>query len=216
MVIISGRLLITVWRGLLQVIPGLERLAGAVSGGAARVARQLGAVGPVAGSQWLLLAQVVALIVVWRRFVPMIEAVTYPGTVDASRLELLSSASMEPVYFQSAAALLVFGMGFSWYRLLSTPNARSAIHWSTLVAGAAVLVIALLMLVVPYRLLYHNEMPRVMVGAERCYRLGVHDEQVLLYCPDRPAPRVTTADESLVVMTGITENIFSPRGCSLI
>ena len=115
------------------------------------------------------------------------------------------------MYFQSAAALLVFGMAFGWYRLLSTPNARSAIHWSTLVAGAAVLVIALLMLVVPYRVLYHNEMPRVMVGAERCYRLGVHDEQVLLYCPDRPAPRVTTADESLVVPTGITENIFSPR-----
>lgn len=101
-------------------------------------------------------------------------------------------------------------MAFSWYRLLSTPNARSAIHWSTLAAAAAVLVIALLMLVVPYRLLYHNEMPQVMLGAERCYRLGVRDEQVLLYCPDRPAPRVTTADESLVVPTGITENIFSP------
>ena len=146
----------------------------------------------------------------WRRFVPIIEAVTYPDKVDVSWLALLAPPSQEPVYFQSAAALLVFGMGFGWYRLLSTPDARSAIHWSTLVAGAAVLVIALLMLVVPYRLLYHNEMPRVMVGAERCYRLGVHDGQVLLYCPDRPAPRVTTADESLVVPTGITENIFSP------
>ena len=205
-----GRLVITVWRGLLQVIPGLKKLSAAVSGGAARVARQLGAVGPVGTSQWLVLLQVVALTLVWRRFVPIIEAVTYPDKVDVSWLALLASSSQEPLYFQSAAALLVFGMAFGWYRLLSTPNARSAIHWSTLVAGAAVLVIALLMLVIPYRLLYHNEMPQVMVGAERCYRVGVHDEQVLLYCPDRPAPRVTTADESLVVPTGITENIFSP------
>lgn len=209
-VIISGRLLITVWRGLQQVIPGLKKLAEAASVGAVRVARQLGAVGPVAGSQWLLFVQVVALIAVWRRFVPIMEAIIDPATADGAKLGLLANSSQEPLYFQSAAALLVFGMAFGWYRLLSIPTARSAIHWSTLVAGAAVLVIALLMLVVPYRLLYHNEMPRVMVGAERCYRLGVHDGQVLLYCPDRPAPRVATADESLVVPTGISENIFSP------
>jgi serine/threonine-protein kinase len=209
-VVIAGRLAITVWRGILHVVPALRRLVGAVSGQVRSTVKHLGITGPAGASQWLVLLQVVALALVWRRFIPLIEAVTYPGSVDAGRLGLLSSTSLEPVYFQSAAALLVFGMGLAWYRLLAAPGGPEGVHWSTRVAGAAVLLIAILMLVIPYRLLYHNEMPRVQLGEERCYRLGAHDGQVLLYCPDRTPPRVTTADENVVVMTGITENIFTP------
>jgi hypothetical protein len=209
LVLIGARLAITTWRGLAQIVPPLKGWSAAVSTGVTVTARRVGATGPIAASQWLVLAQVAALVLVWRRFIPLIEGFTNPGGAGADRLALLTNASSEAVSYQSAMALLVVGMGVAWYRLLSSPGARAAVHWSTLVAGGAAFVIAVVILVTPYRLLFHNEMPRVQVGQERCYRLGARERQVLLYCPDRPPPRITTADERAVSESGIIENIFS-------
>jgi hypothetical protein len=101
--------------------------------------------------------------------------------------------------------------GASWYALLSQPAVRPLIHGATIVAGAAAMALALLMLVVPYRLLYHNAMPRTALNGERCYEVGARGAQVLLYCPDAPAPRVKIAERTMLSDSGITvlESIFS-------
>ena len=74
------------------------------------------------------------------------------------------------------------------------------------------IVLALLMLVMPYRLLYHNEMKRTDFEGARCYQIGVSVTKVLLYCPDSPPPRIKSvnADDPQLRPTDIhEESMFS-------
>jgi hypothetical protein len=79
-----------------------------------------------------------------------------------------------------------------------------------MVAGAAVIAFLILLLVVPYRILYHSDRPRAdLEDGTRCYELGVHEDQVLLYCPDLPPSRVKIVNRALTRPNGNRESIFS-------
>jgi hypothetical protein len=208
--VLAGRLAVTGWRLLLGAVPFLRPFVRGVHRGLASAAGRIGATGPVAASQWLLVAQILALALVAARFVPLMETVVFPGEVGPEALALLADESTEPMWYRATVTLVLLAMGLAWYALLSTAGARAAIHRTTVVAGAAVMAVALLMLVVPYRLLYHNEMPRTdLADGTRCYEVGVRELQVLLYCPDLLPPRVTIANRASTRSTGVRENIFS-------
>jgi hypothetical protein len=68
------------------------------------------------------------------------------------------------------------------------------------------------MLFLPYRIQWRNKFDQVTVGDERCYILGTHEDDWLVYCPDRPAPhnQVVKSSNPAVQKTGINESVFTP------
>jgi eukaryotic-like serine/threonine-protein kinase len=209
LVFLAGRLVVTISRQILRLVRPLGRGAAALRARVATLAMRLGAGDVVAASQWLLVGQVIALTLVWLRFVDLIEAIASPGEVVPAKLGLLANESDEALFYRAAITLILLGMGLGWQAILSRPGAAIAVHRTTVIAGMAAIVFALLMLVVPYRLLYHNEMPRTEYEGARCYEVGARENQLLLYCPDLPPPRVRLADRALTRPTGIQESIFS-------
>jgi hypothetical protein len=63
----------------------------------------------------------------------------------------------------------------------------------------------------PFRILYHNEEERVSYQSERCYRTGQRGDDILLFCPHRPAPwtQVVKQNDPALHVEGTVESIFS-------
>jgi serine/threonine protein kinase len=71
---------------------------------------------------------------------------------------------------------------------------------------------AILMCVLPYRIVWAADMPRLDVAGERCYRIGASGDDWLIHCPDRMPPRNRTVKRTdpAVRDTGVKEDIFTP------
>ena len=78
-------------------------------------------------------------------------------------------------------------------------------------------VLTLILLVVPYRILVHNEHERVSYGSSPCYLLGERGAEGLLFCPfqDPPRNRVVRLDEPALQRGGPVENVFALVGVSV-
>jgi serine/threonine-protein kinase len=210
-VVLGGRLIVSAWQLFRRFGGSLRATLSPHGRRLRRMARNLGADSPVALSQWIVLFQVLSIALLGLRYQGLLTAVSFPADVGPGLLALLAPENTAPLNYRSLLTLTMVAGGASWYALLSQPAVRPLIHGATIVAGAAAMALALLMLVVPYRLLYHNAMPRTALNGERCYEVGARGAQVLLYCPDAPAPRVKIAERTMLSDSGITvlESIFS-------
>jgi hypothetical protein len=209
--VLAGRLAVSAWQ-VLKRLGGPLRASLPIDGRwLHKTGRYLGADSPVALSQWIVLFQVVSIAFVGFKYQALLTAVTFPADVGPGLLALLAPESTAPLNYRSLLTLTMATAGAAWFGLLAQPAVRPLIHRATIVAGAAALALALLMLVVPYRLLYHNEMPRTAFNGQRCYEVGARGAQVLLYCPDAPAPRVKITDRGMLTASGtiVLESIFS-------
>jgi hypothetical protein len=211
MVVLLGRLVVTVWQAVLRVIPPLRRTVQRLTRSLAWMAPHLGVGSAVTLSQWLVFLQFVAIALVGLRYQGLIEAVTTPSTVSPELLRLLSPEDTTPLFYRTWLTLVLVGTAAAWFALRSRVETRAAIHHMTLVAGALAATLTLLMLAVPYRILYYNEMPRTEHDGERCYETGSRPGQVLLYCPDLGPPRVKIAKSDSLTRPSSTvrESIFS-------
>ena len=211
MVVLLGRLAVTLWQAVLRVIPPLRRAVRRVTRALAWTAPHLGMGSAVTVSQWLVFMQFVAIALIGLKYQGLIDAVTYPSIVTSERLALLSPENTAPLFYRTWLTLVLVGTGAGWFALLSRPDTRVVIHRTTLVAGTLAATLTLLLLVVPYRTLYYNEMPRTSLEGERCYETGTREGQVLLYCPDLQPPRVKIADSAMLTRPSSTvrESIFS-------
>jgi hypothetical protein len=163
-------------------------------------------------AQWLLVAQLGGIAVLAWRFRHLLQAATQPAQAPAEYVALLSSQSDEALFYRGALSLLLWAMVLGWYALLGRPGAATLIPSTTKFAGAAAVLCALLMLEVPYRLLYHNEFTRVSFVDQRCYEIGRATKEVLLYCPDAQPPRIRRVTEQDIRLPPagviINESIF--------
>jgi hypothetical protein len=77
-------------------------------------------------------------------------------------------------------------------------------------------IVALLLCVAPYRIVWKNEAPRYDVAGERCFAIGESGSELLLHCPDRlpPRNRVVKRDDPSLHATGVRQNIFTPPDTS--
>jgi hypothetical protein len=146
-------------------------------------------------AQWLLLAQLAGVASIAWRFRALLQAVWQPGEAPAAYVALLSHEGNEALLYRGALSLLLGAMAAGWFVLLSRRGAGPAIPTTTKLAGGAAMLCALLMLEVPYRLLYHNEFTRVTFAEQRCYEIGRAAKEVLLYCPDAQPPRIRRVTE---------------------
>jgi hypothetical protein len=110
-----------------------------------------------------------------------------------------------------SALTLMFGIAvFHIARLRARHGVRRGM--APLAIVVFMLVAAVVLLHLPYRLQWKNKFERAEVAGERCYVLGEHDDDWLTYCPDGPPPhnRVVTRTDSGVRKLGVVESIFTP------
>jgi hypothetical protein len=90
---------------------------------------------------------------------------------------------------------------------------RTPTSAALLTALLGVLVMAVIMWAIPWRLVMYSESPRMIFDGQRCYDLGHEGAQILLYCPDAPLARVQriAADDKRLRDAGIRESVFSTQ-----
>jgi hypothetical protein len=82
-----------------------------------------------------------------------------------------------------------------------------------LAGGAAIVLLAILLLDFPYRMLSrNNEFETVNWNGARCYILGERQDDVLLFCPrlDPPRNRIISRRTEKLERLGVKESVFSP------
>jgi hypothetical protein len=179
-------------------------------------------------SSWVFLLSTTALVVTWWYYWPLVAAFgrTVPQA-PADQLALLSPANKESHFaYRKALTLIVLLTTAAWYGVLKVSALRrQPLRGSLAVGSAAVLGLALVSLVLPYRLLYHNRSEKVTwthataegsQQSESCYSTGERVNngvsELLLFCPDLQPARNVVVPRSAVERTGRIENIFTHFG----
>jgi hypothetical protein len=193
------------------VIPPLGRAVDRLRQRLVAAIRTAGMWNRATASQWLLGAQIVSISAVCWSFRHLIFA--YGSFLDSAPAALL--AELQPsethVYYRAVLSWLLVLMTVAWYRLLKPAAGESPIDRPAIAAGLGMIALVLGLLAVPFRLIYHSEFPRADQNGERCYVTGQQSGRVLLFCPDRPPPRVRVVGPDKV-QPGRRERIFAPPG----
>lgn len=168
-------------------------------------------------SSCALLASVLVLTATSWHFSPLISALVgiYPD-VSTSPIESLGFLSpRHSGYHETYRASFVWVTMICvslWIPVFRLANRRGEpIHRGVLLGGAAIWVLSVALLDLPYRLLYHAEFESATWRGTSCYILGERADDYLLFCPELPPPRnrsVATSDPRLE-HNGTRENIFS-------
>jgi hypothetical protein len=124
------------------------------------------------------------------------------------RYDLRYAPTLYRVALAGVALLLVAAM----VRVRRYGSAGDPVRRGTLAPLLILFGVTTLLAEAPYRLFWNNATERVDYAGERCYVLGRRDQTVLLYCPDREAPRVHPIDASdpAARFTNVRESIFTP------
>ena len=182
-------------------------------------------------SSWVFLLSTTALVVTWWYFWPLMAAFgTTVTQATSDQLALIAPANKEHHFaYRKALTLIVLLTTAAWYGVLKVSALRhQPLRGGLAIGSAAVLGLALVSLVLPYRLLYHNRSEAANwkhaitangVSAERldsCYITGERvyngGNEVLLFCPDLQPARNVVVPRSAVERTGRIENIFTHFG----
>jgi len=113
--------------------------------------------------------------------------------------------------YQLATGALLFLVMVGWYSVRRIRISRNATipGW---VRGAGVALVTLLLLFsqAPYKAMYRNIVPVVLVEGSPCYALGKRGEDLRVYCPTWSPPRVRTVSTSRVSVQscGFEQNVF--------
>jgi hypothetical protein len=214
-------MLLVVWaaRFGLRVLSLSRRIDGVLRGceaGFKRLTARLNLDDPVVFAQAVATFGVIALAAILWRFSDVLRAAVAFTISNASAETLrplrLDLHRMGPSLYRAALDLLALALGaalvrISQLRTLHRPAGRGA-----MAPVAALLVLTVLLIEVPFRLLWRNEALRLDVAGERCYMLGESADEALIFCPDRNPPRnqVIKLNDPAVRRLGPVESIFTP------
>ena len=77
-------------------------------------------------------------------------------------------------------------------------------------AGATLMLATIMLLTIPYRMLYQGVAERVSYQSSTCYLVGQGDDEGKLFCPlDATRNRVVRLDDPALQRSGTTESIFA-------
>jgi hypothetical protein len=165
-------------------------------------------------SSWVFLLSTTALVVTWWYFWPLMAAYAKPvSDATSDQLALLSPANKEHHFaYRKALTLIVLLTTAAWYGVLKVSALRrQRLNGGLALGSAAVLGLTLVTLVLPFRLLYHNESEVATWNDTRCYITGERADKMLLFCPVLPV-RNHAVPRTEVTRGGIDENIFTSFG----
>jgi serine/threonine-protein kinase len=131
----------------------------------------------------------------------------------------LSTANYEyQTLFRKVVSIEFIAMTAAWLGLLwmrSKKQERGG--WVSLSGGIAATFITLILLVLPYRIVSHNEHERVQHRSETCYLVSQVGSEALLFCPLQQPPRnrVVRLDDPELERGGPEESVFTRVGASV-
>lgn len=163
-------------------------------------------------SSWLFLLSTTALVGTWWYFWPLMAAFGTPAaTATSDQLALLSPAFREHHNaYRQALSLIVLLTIAGWYGVFKVSKLRRKRLSAGIAFGsAAVLALALVSLVLPYRLLYQNQFELATWKNKSCYITGERGTDLLLFCPDVLPVRNVEAPRADVAREGRHEGIFT-------
>lgn len=182
-------------RAIGHAVPPVSRLTARLTQGIVGAVRRAGLNKPTALAQTLSVVGVAGLGAILWRFQSLLLALMNYGYVNdapAGDLLLLSGANEHThlLYRRSLELLIVVLMaglvhiGRQW-------RAGTKAHLSPVAATVAAVVVALFLLVAPWRLLFGAEFPQATFDSHSCYIIGENPTDLLVNCPDMPTQRNT-------------------------
>jgi hypothetical protein len=107
--------------------------------------------------------------------------------------------------------MLILGMGAGVLLLRRMRRVRGGAEGMSLYANYAAIGIAFVILVLPYRLMWQNELEVAFYQNQRCYALAENGPSVLLYCPASDVPRTKKVSQldSALRRSGRFENLYT-------
>ena len=180
-------------RGAAHAVPAIARLRASLGEQSERLVKRVGLDSPGALAQALPVAGLLGLALIVWRFWPFVLALL--GDVNNgtnAELRLLGTANehMQLVYRRSIEALIV---------LLTTGLVYVVRQWrlgrkitlASIGATTVVIVIALVLLVAPWRLVFHSEFEEATLDGRACFVIGESDAELLVHCPSLASHRNT-------------------------
>jgi serine/threonine-protein kinase len=198
-----------------RTVPPLRHVSSLGTTVASKAAARFTGGSDAARARWLIVAQAASLGAVIWWFSDLIYAfITLEiADGDASLFALLDQegAGARHLYsYRFFLTLIVCVSVLAWYRRLRRPWTRRAIPPADRAVGVVLIVVALLLLEIPYRVFYQNDAPVLDVAGLRCYEIGDTDSHRLAFCPETAPSRIRPLDRNQpgVRVTG-TGSIFS-------
>ena len=104
-------------------------------------------------------------------------------------------------------------LGLLWRRTQSKDRGG----WLSFGGGLAATFVTVILLVLPYRILSHNEHERVVHRSDTCYLVSQAGNEALLFCPLQPPPRnrVVRLDDPELERGGPEESVFTRVGSTV-
>ena len=166
------------------------------------------------GAPVLLIAEVISLVILLsiygNVFASVADFAIGSGPSDLSALGPEQAVVHRRYRQWFALHLLVFAA--AWFQIAAVRRRQMVSDGGLVVAGGiALTLLSFFLLVAPYRTLLHNEAERIVFDGKRCYLVGQHAGDVLVFCPAQPPPRVRVArlNDPQLIRQGIRESIFT-------
>jgi hypothetical protein len=208
-------------RGIARAVPAVGRLRATLGERVRRLVSRLGLDSPGALSQTLPVAGLLGLALVVWRFWPFVIALF--GDINSGStgdLQLLANQNehMQLVFRRSielVIVLLTLGLIHvvrQWRR--GQPASAAAVAATIVVIG-----MALVLLVLPWRLIFHAEFQEATLDGRPCFVTGESASELLVHCPTAAPPRNTVlprGDKRLQLSRRITNlfDAYAPGGGS--
>jgi hypothetical protein len=161
-----------------------------------------------------LLVSVLIVGATWWYYSPLLLAfITFVSTGATETLALLSPAHvLDHNRYRQVLSVVVILTVVVWYPVVKAVRKGQTLHWGFIVGGVVATCVSIALLNFPYRMLYFNKsFEAVTWKNNHCYAIGERNADVLLFCPELPAPRnrtVSKGDRDLTWL-GVKESIFS-------
>jgi hypothetical protein len=204
-------------RFVIRVLSLFKPIGRHVANGRARLRRLTSTAGfddPIVVAQAIATLGVVALsVVMWRYWGLFHACVSMITTNPPAHFALIRP---ENAPFKSSYGIvldvLIVAFGAGLLRVVRLRTEQGVRHGAgTMMVGIAILTLLVLMNEVPYRILWHNQFERIDVAGTRCYVIGEHADEWLVYCPemDQPRNRIIARTDPAARRTGVVESIFT-------
>jgi hypothetical protein len=167
-------------RHIRSVSARLDALGLSISESWRRMSRR---VRPASFAEFFFIASVLASALVLSRFWPLL------SSLWSRAIEPLSLAS-RPMHrgFSLALTILITVLLLVWRRLFRFLESRSETGGTIRLAkwgGLGLIVVLLMIMTMPWRLLWDNQHPRALLGGEPVYIVEERGSEILLYYPER-------------------------------
>jgi hypothetical protein len=200
-----------------RVAPPVSRAVRPATTYASRLARRTGLDEPRMRAQVWLVLQVLAIALFCWSFRDVFLAVSSflatasPDDLEGLRPEHVTSHQN----YNLIMAMLILAMSVGVVAMRRAERRRGiATVASSLAPNMALIAVAFVLLVVPYRLMWHSEVEVASFQDQRCYILAEAGSSVLLFCPSSPVPRTVKVSllDSHVNRSGISESFYTRPG----